>query len=450
MASCKPGRAGLAAPGAGPWRRVEAPLEAVGDAQLLAWLRLELGRGQPAAAWFDPAGDVAWVAGGAAQVLVAPDVSGLLDVSSRLAELVEGAAPGVPVAAVGLAFDPARISASGDPWAGWPGAWALVPERLMWRRGDRAGAAVFAATTDDGALARLLADLARTPGDASVVDAGVEQVGGETRDAWLARVRRALGDLGPDLDKVVLARAVEHRAAAGGAFDPVATLARLRDARAVRFAAAPGGAARGCLVGATPELLARVDGAHVETVALAGTAARGRDPAEDEALGAALLASAKDRREHALVADAVRAALAARCATVEAPPAPSLRRLPRVQHLETRFTGTLRPAGGLLDLAAGLHPTPAVAGAPRGAALAWLRRHEPLARGWYAGAVGWLDAQGDGALAVAIRSALLQGDRAFTFAGAGVVAGSDPAAEWDETALKLETLGRALTAGGAA
>lgn len=448
MASCKPGRAGLTAPGAGPRRRVEAPLEAVGDAQLLAWLRLELGRGQPAAAWFDPAGDVAWVAAGAAQVLVAPDVSGLLDVSSRLAELVPGTPPGVPVAAVGLAFDPARTVAPADPWAGWPGAWALVPERLVWRRGDRAGMAVYP-TTDDGALARLLADLARAPGQERAVGAEVEQVGGETRGAWLARVRRALGDLGPDLDKVVLARAVEHRAASG-AFDPVATLARLRDARAVRFAAAPGGAARGCLVGATPELLARVDGARVETVALAGTAARGRDPAEDEALGAALLASAKDRREHALVADAVRAALAARTATVEAPPAPSLRRLPRVQHLETRFTGTLRPAGGLLDLAAGLHPTPAVAGAPRGAALAWLRRHEPLSRGWYAGAVGWLDAQGGGALAVAIRSALLQGDRAFTFAGAGVVAGSDPAAEWDETALKLETLGRALTAGGAA
>ncbi|MCW8140653.1 MAG: hypothetical protein KIT58_17270, partial [Planctomycetota bacterium] len=137
---------------------MEAPLEAVGDAQLLAWLRLELGRGQPAAAWFDPAGDVAWVAAGAAQVLVAPDVSGLLDVSSRLAELVPGTPPGVPVAAVGLAFDPARTVAPADPWAGWPGAWALVPERLVWRRGDRAGMAVYP-TTDDGALARLLADL---------------------------------------------------------------------------------------------------------------------------------------------------------------------------------------------------------------------------------------------------------------------------------------------------
>ncbi|MCO5169837.1 MAG: isochorismate synthase [Planctomycetes bacterium] len=347
----------------------------------------------------------------------------------------------MPVAAVGLAFDPAHPPAPDDPWSGWPGAWVLVPERLVWRRGDRAGVVLRGRGDVDAALA----DLDPRPGDAAGAPVAGRPL--ESRDAWRERVARALGDLGDVLQKVVLARAVEH--VAGGAFDPAATLARLDDPRAaVRFATAPGGAARGCFVGATPEALVRVAGRDVRTVALAGTTRRGADATDDEALGAALLASDKDRREHALVVDAVRAALGPLCDALDAPATPSLRRLPRVQHLETPLAGTLRAPGGLLDLAARLHPTPAVAGASRAAALGWLRRHEALRRGWYAGAVGWLDAQGGGALAVAIRSALLQGARAFTFAGAGVVRGSDPDAEWDETTLKLETLGRALAARG--
>lgn len=442
-----------------PLRRVTLPLGPLSEAQLLAWLDAARGRGEPVAAWLDPDGGTTWAAAGAARNVVALDLGALTAVSSTLVEQGSDAPAGLPALVVGGAFDPARSAGADDPWSGWPAVWAIVPERVLWARGGEsgltlhvpAGACVSAAR--DAAVERVLDEVAlaarvgRRP-----ASAGGEAVLREERASWVARVEAALRTLDRgDLQKVVLARGAVHALPPDEVWDVARTLERLgaHDPRALRFALAPGSSApgaRGCFVGATPELLVRVAGRRVETVALAGTCRRGADPADDEALGAALLASAKDRREHALVADAVREALRPACAALDAPAAPGLRRLRHVQHLETRFAGELAPGASLLDLAARLHPTPAVAGTPRPAALEWLRAHEPLARGWYAGAVGFVDATGGGALAVAIRSALLDGPRAWTFAGAGVVPGSDPHAEWEETALKLRTVERALVA----
>lgn len=191
-------------------------------------------------------------------------------------------------------------------------------------------------------------------------------------------------------------------------------------------------------LGATPERLVRVRGHRLWTMALAGTAPRGRDASEDRALGAALLASDKDRREHAAVVDAIRATLAADPdLDVVAAPAPRLRRLATLQHLETPITARSRTRLDVLDIARRLHPTPALAGSPREAALDLIAELEPDGRGWYGGAVGWIDGTGDGDLAVGIRGILLHDRQATAYAGAGLVAGSNVAAEAREIELKL-------------
>jgi isochorismate synthase EntC len=161
------------------------------------------------------------------------------------------------------------------------------------------------------------------------------------------------------------------------------------------------------------------------------------------AASAALVASQKDRREHDLVVDAIRAALAD-CAEVDAPAAPHVRVLRHVVHLHTPFRARLREPRHVLELAARLHPTPAVGGTPRELAIDWIRSREPVARGWYAAPVGWFDLDGNGELAVAIRSGVLAGNRAHLWAGAGIVAGSDPDRELAETEIKLRAMLGAL------
>jgi isochorismate synthase EntC len=148
------------------------------------------------------------------------------------------------------------------------------------------------------------------------------------------------------------------------------------------------------------------------------------------------LTSAKDAAEHACVVRALQSRLAPFCASLEVPSAPSVRSLATLLHLRTPLEGKLARATHVLELVEALHPSPAVGGEPRGAAVEWLRASEPVPRGWYAGPVGWFDAQGDGEFAVAIRSGRLEGERAWAYAGAGLVAGSTPASEYAETALK--------------
>ena len=194
-------------------------------------------------------------------------------------------------------------------------------------------------------------------------------------------------------------------------------------------------------VGASPELLVSRRGDQVSSHPLAGTIPRSGDPAVDDRLGAALLESAKDREEHALVVDEVAAVLRRHCEVLDVPAGPSIVPLRNVSHLGTRISGRLgEPRPSALALARLLHPTPAVAGTPTTDALAWIHQFERLNRGRFAGPVGWMDARGDGDWAVGIRSAELDGHRARLMAGVGVVADSTPEAELAETQLKLQAL----------
>ena len=235
--------------------------------------------------------------------------------------------------------------------------------------------------------------------------------------------------------KVVLARSVLVEA--GRELDPRALLARLRAVDPSCYAfAAPTEA--GDLVGASPELLVARRGREVRANPLAGSAPRAGDPVADRASAEALLASAKDREEHRHVAEAVREVLEPLCDELAFPDEPEVIGTATVWHLSTPLRGVLRePAPSALDLARLLHPTPAVGGAPREAAAALLRELEPIERGAYAGPVGWVDGSGDGEWAIALRCAEIAGRTARLFAGAGIVAASEPELEVAETERKF-------------
>jgi len=259
-----------------------------------------------------------------------------------------------------------------------------------------------------------------------------------THEEWAGLVRRAVAAIqAGDLRKVVLAR--EVLVEANRPIDVVAVLERLRALYPSCTVFSVDG-----FVGATPELLVARVGDRVSSHPLAGTIARSGDPDTDARLGAVLLESYKERQEHRFVVDDVAAVLRAHCATVDVPDAPTVVSLRNVSHLATRIAGTLRRPVSVLELAAQLHPTAAVGGTPRRSALDWLAANERLDRGQYAGPLGWVDAQGDGEWLLGIRSALVRGRMARLYAGVGVVADSDPAAELVETQLKLQALLAAL------
>jgi isochorismate synthase len=241
--------------------------------------------------------------------------------------------------------------------------------------------------------------------------------------------------------KVVLARSVLARAPEP--FQIAQALADLRGryADAYVFALTRGGQT---FLGASPEQLAGSDGERVKTMALAGSAPRGRAPEQDAWLGDELLQQEKTHNEHAIVVAMIREALAPLTTELHSPATPQLFKLQNVQHLLTPITGRLVKGTSILEVVAALHPTPAVAGEPRAAALAAIRRLESLDRGWYAGPIGWVGSDGSGEFAVALRSALISGRQATLFAGCGIVAGSDPDAEYLESCWKLQVMLKSL------
>jgi isochorismate synthase len=203
----------------------------------------------------------------------------------------------------------------------------------------------------------------------------------------------------------------------------------------------------GTFVGASPELLVARMGDMVTANPLAGSAPRGEGEDDDRAYGDSLMTSRKDRVEHAFVVDDVASRLDPFVRSLDVPPVPSLRKMATVQHLSTEIVGTVRePAPHVLDLVEALHPTPAVGGTPRDEALAFIDKIESTERGWYAGGIGWVDAAGNGQIALALRCGMLRGSTAYLYAGAGIVADSDPEQELRETRLKFKPLLDLLTA----
>lgn len=269
-----------------------------------------------------------------------------------------------------------------------------------------------------------------------------EESGGT--DSYQRNVRQALHEIDRgDYAKVVLARALKFTTAEE--FHPMGVLNNLRQRYPDCYSFSIAGGQGPSFIGATPERLVRVSAGRMHTAALAGSAPRGKSPSEDAVLAQKLLHSEKDLREHRLVLDSIISCLADLKLQMEHAAQPRLLGLANVQHLQTPLSATLPAGTHILDLVARLHPTPAVGGSPPMPALAAIDRMESFDRGLYAGPQGWVDHRGGGEFFVGLRSALIEGRSATVYAGAGIVAGSDPDKEFAETEFKFKALLDALT-----
>ncbi len=347
----------------------------------------------------------------------------------------------------GLAF--AAGAAGDEPWSELGDGCFTLP-RFLYRREPR-GASLslaldggeIAGHADRGAwraqLGHVLAQLARrvsAPPRPAGALGGIVRVHGPSRARWTSEVeaiRRAIAR--GDFSKIVAAQRSSVELAA--APETAAVLRRLARTGVTRFAFRH---QRSSFLGATPERLIARQGRQVETEALAGSIGPGDGHA------ARLLASGKDRHEHALVVDEIVRRLAPMCGRLSLPASPGIRQLRDVLHLRTPITGTLAVPRHVLELVEALHPTPAVGGLPSSSAMRWIQQHESGPRGWYASPVGWFDVAGDGEFAVALRCCVLRGSQAHLYAGAGIVGDSDPNLEYHETELKRRALLSALGA----
>jgi menaquinone-specific isochorismate synthase len=390
--------------------------------------------GETGFAWSGPGGELVGL-GTAARIPVGIGADRMERAAEAAGELLGGAEVDDPA---GAGLGPVAVGAL--PFSPEAPGELDVPALLL--RRDPAGAVWATATTPDPA----------TPPPAGELPARVHALAGgaaadgwpaarrldrpeEQLDAWRASVALALAAIAAGrLDKVVLARRALVEAARP--FPRADLLRRLRArAGAAAFVFAGGG-----FVGASPELLVARRGRVATSRPMAGTVPRGATAAAEARGLARLTGSAKEAVEHRLVVDAVAEGLAKVADRVEVAP-PEVVRLTTVAHLATEVTAELtEPLPSALELAGLLHPTPAVGGSPRDAAMAAIAALEPFDRGRYAGPVGWVDVAGDGEWAVALRCATLQGRRARLVAGAGIVPGSDPDAEWAETEHKLAAM----------
>ena len=338
----------------------------------------------------------------------------------------------------GFRFNPA--AAAQDPWRGFGAGWLVLP-RLLFVLNGESNAVVVAPGVDPGA-AETLVD--RTAVHAVATSTALRVGRPMDREAWLTSVAVIAGEVrAGKYEKAVLASTQQLVSDA-----PISigrALARLRagypDCHV--FTMTEGDTT---FLGASPELLVSLLDGRVRALGLAGSARRGDTPEEDGRIGDALLASGKDRIEHEAVVRAIRERLGPLTEDLVAPNQPELRRLRNIQHLSTEINARVRPGTGILDLVQRLHPTPAVCGWPADRARAVIAEHEAFDRGWYAGPVGWMDAAGDGEFAVALRSAVASGSRAWLFAGNGIMGDSVPASELAEVQLKFRPLSEALGA----
>jgi isochorismate synthase len=384
---------------------------------------------------WDPPQTAACSGLGVAQTL-APDneaIGGFFD----HAEHAAAAASPAPRVFGGASFAPG--AAKNVPWESFGDGFLVLPT-WTYHVDDRAWLSYASCGPDDSKIEQVLdvfdtlwGSLERPIG---VIPSPVSarRIEEADRDTWSKQVDAIRDRIHEGVfDKVVAARhCVVELETGAGSLDVLKRLEQ-RFPGCTRFALWRGGAA---FLGATPELLISRRGSMVLSEALAGSTAHGD--------AARMLASSKEREEHQLVVNAILAGLEPFCDSLRSDPEPSLRELPNVLHMQTAIEGRLREPTHVLSLVGALHPTPAVGGVPTKEAIGWIIEHEPLARGWYSAPVGWADASGDGEFVVALRSGLLRDGKAWVYAGAGIMADSDPEAEYAETELKMQALLGAL------
>ncbi|MDJ0805367.1 MAG: isochorismate synthase [Gammaproteobacteria bacterium] len=340
-----------------------------------------------------------------------------------------------------------------DPWQGLPNTALCLPEILLQRQGNHytLSCSCFPQQTAHmtqqierwlSLLSEIFDDMLQRPGPpghrTNLPVTHLDPV----KDVWLDQVRAIKRDIeNQALEKVVLARRIQVRAERK--LNPIRLMSTLNCLYpdSVLFATQQDGLT---FLAATPEYLLSIKDASISSDAVAGTLPRAADEIRDHQLGLDLLNDPKSQHEHQVVVENIQAVLHEICSEVEPANPARLKRLRVLQHLWTVLKGELKPGIDLFEAAEHLHPTAAVNGMPVQQALSWLQTHEPFCRGWFTGAAGWVNARGDGELAVLIRCALLKGYDAELYAGAGITADSDPDSEYMETELKLSAMLEAL------
>ena len=349
----------------------------------------------------------------------------------------------------GFAFDPAGPYST--EWDGVPSNYCVLPSIcITCARGS------FRATVISGRglhgealhgfsefLGTLRAPLTEAREDRAFAPATPHETTGEDlHERWLRSIASIKDGITSGIfQKVVVARSVlqslPRKPDIGRALDLLA----LHYPDSYRFAASFG---EKLFLAATPELLVSKRGPRFVTHALAGSMPFHGNAQAERAARRALMRSAKDSDEHSLVVEAIRRSVGGFAKTLEVSTSPRIILYGDIAHLETPLEGALEYDVHVLRLVSAIHPTPAVGGVPSDEALKWIRANEEVPRGWYAGPIGWFDSNGDGCFVTAIRSALVAPGSARLFAGAGIVAASDPATEYEETEAKLKPMRLAL------
>ncbi|MFQ5555679.1 MAG: isochorismate synthase MenF [Acidimicrobiia bacterium] len=332
-----------------------------------------------------------------------------------------------------------------EEWRGFGGADLVLPELAVGCDGSETWLMAAVPPGADANSVVAVLEALDVPGELSAPDPGPHSASSlPAPAAWRLEVEEAVAAIrAGSLDKVVLGRSVvlesERRQA------PFDLVGHLSVAYPQCFAFGWQNGDR-VFVGASPELLLEKRDGELRLNPLAGSAARGEGEEEDERLGRGLMTSDKDLHEHRIVVEDIGARLEPLTKTLVVPAEPSLRRMATVQHLSTEITATIEPSASSFDLLDVLHPTPAVGGTPREAASSFIEKVEQVDRGWYSGGIGWVGLSGDCCVALSLRCGLVRNGSARLFAGAGIVADSDPESELVETRLKFRPLLELLSA----
>lgn len=332
----------------------------------------------------------------------------------------------------------------GEPWEQFSAGSLVLPKMLFVLDGENSGVVLAPGTALSEARPLIEEGLRSNSTDRrpSALFGELREIRSIDEAEWLRSVRTIAREIrAGEYEKAVLATSIQLE---GTAELPIgATLAHLRadypDCHIVSFQVDGS-----TIVCASPELLVKLEGRQLETAALAASQRRSINEIEDAELGHELLTDPKSRGEHEVVVREIVERLDDLTLSLDVDPEPAVRRFRNIQHLLTKIVGAVPGEIDILDLVERLHPTPAVCGRPFDLARRVITEHETFDRGWYAGPIGWLDANGDGEFAVALRTALLRGTKAWLFAGNGIMGDSNPDAELEEVRLKLHPLAEAL------
>ncbi|WP_210467819.1 isochorismate synthase MenF [Sporosarcina sp. 6E9] len=391
--------------------------------------------------------------GHAKVITSAEDDKRFLDVSKQWKELcavlIKEEKDIAPVLFGGFSFDPKSLKAS--EWDGFPSAYFVVPSYQLISKNGQMFISINLITTASNAVEEFdalrderdrLIHIAEVNEFASSIKPIVSSVDEIKKDSYLKAVQDVTDQINKgEAEKVVIARSLQMN------FEQeVSSVAALHHITSEQQESYHFGLQKDgqLFFGATPERLIEIVGGQAYSACVAGSIKRGKTATEDRELGEELLNDDKNREEHHYVVKMISNVFNENCTDVSMPKAPKLMRIRDIQHLFTSIEGKLKSGTDIFNLVEELHPTPALGGVPTNKAMEVIRREEQMDRGYYAAPIGWTDSDGNGEFAVAIRSGLLDGDKAYLYAGGGIVADSEPQKEYDETWVKFRPVLRAL------